>query len=120
MHRNAKLTVAAATLAASLLAAPLVLAHGPDQGGERPIMGGMMGLGMIGQMSGMMEECQGMMRAMTGERPNEQWRRPDEQGEVVPEEHGKAWPNAGDRPRVLAQLIDGEGVTRALDRGLIV
>ena len=74
MQKHRKTLLVASTLALGLAAAPAIYAHDSDGAG-----GSMMGRGMIGQMSSMMENCSQMMQAMMGNghepaRPNEQWR----------------------------------------------
>ena len=74
MQTNLKTLLLASTLAAGLAAAPALYAHDSDGAG-----GSMMGRGMMGQMSSMIENCSQMMQAMMGDghepaRPNEQWR----------------------------------------------
>jgi membrane protease subunit (stomatin/prohibitin family) len=74
MQKHRKTLLVASTLALGLAAAPAIYAHDSDGAG-----GSMMGRGMMGQMSSMMENCSQMMQAMMGNghepvRPNEQWR----------------------------------------------
>ena len=74
MREHLKTLLVASTLAAGLAAAPAIYAHDSDGAS-----GSMMGRGMMGQMSSMMENCSQMMQAMMGNghepaRPNEQWR----------------------------------------------
>ena len=74
MQKHRKTLLVASTLALGLAAAPALYAHNSDGAG-----GSMMGRGMMGQMSSMMENCSQMMQAMMGNghepaRPNEQWR----------------------------------------------
>jgi len=85
MRKHRKTLLVASTLAFGLAAAPAIYAHDSDRAG-----GSMMGRGMMGQMSSMMENCSQMMQAMMGNgresaRPNEQWRnrsprQPDQPG----------------------------------------
>jgi hypothetical protein len=74
MQKHRKTLLVASTLALGFAAAPAIYAHDSDGAG-----GSMMGRGMMGQMSSMMENCSQMMQAMMGNghepaRPNEQWR----------------------------------------------
>jgi membrane protease subunit (stomatin/prohibitin family) len=74
MRKNLNTLLVGSTLAAGLAAAPALYAHDSDGAS-----GSMMGRGMMGQMSSMMENCSQMMQAMMGDghepaRPNEQWR----------------------------------------------
>ena len=81
----------ASTLVASAMAAPLLYAQGSQQPSGSMMGHGMMGdkntndggmMGMMKQMSEMMDHCNGMM---SDRRPNDQWRRtapsaPDKSG----------------------------------------
>ena len=70
MRKSTTTLLLASTLVAGAMAAPLLYA----QGGHQP-SGSMMGHGMMGmmkQMSEMMDHCNGMMG---DRRPNEQWRK---------------------------------------------
>jgi hypothetical protein len=74
MRKHLKTLLVASMLGAGLAAAPAIYAHDSDGAG-----GSMMGRGMMGQMSSMMENCSQMMQTMMGSRdeparPNEQWR----------------------------------------------
>jgi hypothetical protein len=88
MRKNLKTLLVASTLAAGLAAAPALYAHDSDGAS-----GSMMGRGMMGHMSSMMENCSQMMQAMMGDghepvRPNEQWR-----------DRSPQQPNQPDQPR---------------------
>lgn len=75
MRKKMKVLLIASALAASLAAAPALLAH---DGRDRGMMGrdGMMGnggmMGMMGSMKRMMEHCSQMMGDDT-QQPNDQW-----------------------------------------------
>lgn len=88
MQKHRKTLLVASTLALGLAATPAIYAHDSDGAG-----GSMMGRGMMGQMSSMMENCSQMMQAMMADghepaRPNEQWR-----------DRSPQQPNQPDQPR---------------------
>src|ERR671919_209405 len=93
MHKNLKRLLVALTLAAGLAAAPAIYAHDSDSAGGSMMGRGMMG--MMGQMSSMMENCNQMTQAMMRDghetaRPNEQWRdRAPQQPDQPPEGGGE-------------------------------
>ncbi len=76
MHKQKRTLALALVLFGALAAAPAVYA-GESHGSHGSMMGrGMMGghgMGMMNQMSRMMDQCGAMMRG--NERPNDQWRR---------------------------------------------
>jgi len=83
MRKHLTTLLVASTLALGLAAAPAIYAHDSDGAGGSTMGRSMMGqgdmMGMMGQMSSMMENCNQMMQAMMGDghepaRPNDQWR----------------------------------------------
>ena len=77
MHKQTKVLLVAAALAASLAAAPALLAndsrdHGMMRRGGMMSNGGVMG--MMGSMMRMMERCSQMM-GDGSRQPNDQWRK---------------------------------------------
>ena len=80
MRKSIKALAIASAVIASLAVAPALYAHDSEESGDA-----MMGSGMMGQMSEMMEGCNRMMQSMSHDgsgRPNEQWREksPDNNG----------------------------------------
>ena len=89
MTKPIKAFVLASAVVASMAVAPALYAHDSDRSAESMMGSGMMG--MMQQMSGMMEGCSKMMQSPNpggSERPNEQWRKQTPQDGKAPGTNG--------------------------------
>ena len=99
MRKHVKALLVVSALGAGLAAAPAIYAHDSGESDGSMMGGGMMGkdgmMGMMEQMSSMMESCNEMMQAMKdsengGQRPNEQWRERSPQQQDQPQSEDDA------------------------------
>ena len=95
MRNWIKALAVTSAIATGLVAAPVLYAHESEGAGGQMMGTGMMGeggmMGMMQQMSEMMEGCGKMMQSAnpgSSERPNEQWRKDAPQGGKTPGTNG--------------------------------